>query len=85
MRENADKYRQIDATERAQKLQEGAEQTFRLKFQMSMGQTDGMKKLRLLRKERARILTIMQQNGEQRPVIAAPSSAKGGAKGKKKK
>jgi hypothetical protein len=36
---------------------------------MSMGQMDGVKKLRTLRKERARILTVLQQKG------VAPSAA----------
>jgi large subunit ribosomal protein L29 len=85
MRENADQYRQLDAAERANKLQEGAEQAFRLRFQMSMGQTDGLKKLRLLRKERARILTVMKEKGEQPPVITASAAvSKGTKKGKKK-
>ena len=38
-----------------------AEQMFRLRFQMSMGQTDGLKKLRTLRKERARMLTVLRE------------------------
>jgi large subunit ribosomal protein L29 len=50
-------------------LREGAEQMFRLRFQLSMGQMDGVKKLRSLRKERARILTVLQQKG------VAPSAA----------
>ena len=37
------------------------EQTFRLKFQMSMGQLDGLKKVRQMRKDRARILTILRE------------------------
>jgi large subunit ribosomal protein L29 len=81
MKENAEKYRELDATELGQKLQEGAEQTFRLRFQMSMGQTDGVKKVRFLRKERARILTVMRERGETAPVITAPVAA---SKGKKK-
>lgn len=37
------------------------EQMFRLRFQMSMGQTDPVKKLRELRKDRARALTILRE------------------------
>ena len=40
------------------KMKEGAEQMFRIKFQMSMGQADGLKKYRELRKERARLLSV---------------------------
>jgi large subunit ribosomal protein L29 len=34
---------------------------FRLKFQMSMGQMEGLKKARAMRKDRARILTVLRQ------------------------
>jgi len=33
---------------------------FRLRFQMAMGQTDGLKKLRTMRKDRARMLTVLR-------------------------
>jgi large subunit ribosomal protein L29 len=61
MKENADKIRALDATEMAKQLREGAEQSFRLRFQLTMGQPDGLKKIRQLRKERARILTIQRE------------------------
>lgn len=38
-----------------------AEQLFRLRFQMKLGQTEGVKKLRELRKDIARIRTIARQ------------------------
>lgn len=58
------------------KVREGAEQMFRIKFQMSMGQTEGMKKYRELRKERARLLTIRSGQGIKTPVnMAAPKTA----------
>lgn len=38
-----------------------AEQLFRLRFQVSMGQNDGVKKLRQLRKEIAQIKTIARE------------------------
>jgi large subunit ribosomal protein L29 len=37
------------------------EQAFRLRFQMSMGQTDGVKRLREIRKDRARLLTYLRE------------------------
>ena len=37
------------------------EQMFRLKFQISMGQTDSVKKYRATRKDLARILTIVSE------------------------
>src|SRR5689334_11716945 len=69
MKQNAEKFRALDPVELDKQLREGAEQMFRLRFQMSMGQMDGVKKLRTLRKERARILTVLKQKG------AAPSAA----------
>ena len=61
MKENADKVRALDAAELAKKLAESAEQSFRLRFQLAMGQTDGVKKIRQLRKERARMLTVLRE------------------------
>ena len=37
------------------------EQVFRLRFQWAMGQTETLKKMRELRKDRARILTILKE------------------------
>ncbi|MGH9647480.1 MAG: 50S ribosomal protein L29 [Bryobacteraceae bacterium] len=69
MKENAEKFRALDTAELDKQLRDGAEQMFRLRFQLSMGQMDGVKKLRTLRKQRARILTVLQQKG------VAPSAA----------
>jgi large subunit ribosomal protein L29 len=69
MKQNAEKFRALDPVELDKQLREGAEQMFRLRFQMSMGQTDGVKKVRALRKERARILTVLKEKG------VAPSAA----------
>jgi large subunit ribosomal protein L29 len=55
----AQSIRDLDGNELQQKLREMEEQSFRLKFQMSMGQTDGLKKLRQMKKDRARILTVL--------------------------
>ena len=44
------------------KLREIDEQSFRVKFQISMGQTEGLKRLRENRKDRARLLTWLRQN-----------------------
>src|ERR1700749_4188804 len=71
MKENAEKFRALDPAELDKQLRDGAEQMFRLRFQLSMGQMDGVKKLRTLRKERARILTLLQQKG----VAPSPAAA----------
>ena len=73
MKENAEKFRALDPAELDKQLRDGAEQMFRLRFQMSMGQMDGVKKVRSLRKERARILTVLKQKGvAPSPAAAAP-------------
>jgi len=61
MKENADRARGLDANELNKELRESTEQMFRLKFHMEMGQTEGLKKLRALKKERARMLTVLRE------------------------
>jgi large subunit ribosomal protein L29 len=51
----------LDAAEMAAKEAEMREQIFRLRFQIGMGQTDGIKKYRALRKDLARLLTVRRQ------------------------
>jgi large subunit ribosomal protein L29 len=48
-----------------------AEQLFRLRFQVSLGQNDGVKKLRQLRKEIAQIKTVARE----RELGAGPAAA----------
>jgi large subunit ribosomal protein L29 len=77
MKENAEKARGLDAAEIAKQIKETAEQMFRLRFQMSMGQMDGIKKLRSLRKERARMLTVLRERQDgASPVAQRPARAK---------
>jgi large subunit ribosomal protein L29 len=57
----AQKLRELDEKELKNQDREMTEQAFRLRFQMSMGQTDGVKKLRELRKDRARMMTILRE------------------------
>ena len=61
MKENADKARALDTAEINKQLHDGAEQMFRLRFQMSMGQMEGLKKARAMKKDRARIYTILRE------------------------
>jgi large subunit ribosomal protein L29 len=77
MKENAEKARALDANEIAKQIKDTAEQMFRLRFQMSMGQMDGIKKLRSLRKERARMLTVLRERQDgATPVAQRPARAK---------
>jgi len=57
----AEKLRELDSGELQKQAGEMKEQMFRLKFQVSMGQTDGVKKYREVRKDRARILGILRE------------------------
>jgi large subunit ribosomal protein L29 len=77
----ADKVRELDSDELRRQVVEIGEQNFRLRFQMSMGQTDGLKKLRNIRKDRARILTILRDR-ELHPETAPEPTPKKKKKGK---
>jgi large subunit ribosomal protein L29 len=77
----AEKIREIDSTELRRQSSDAREQSFRLRFQMAMGQTDGLKKLRVLKKDRARMLTILRDR-ELHPETAPEPVAKKKKKGK---
>ena len=57
----AQKVRDLDEQEITQQLKEIDEQLFRLHFQMSMGQMDGLKKVRQMKKDRAWMLTVQRE------------------------
>lgn len=57
----AEKLRQLDTAELHSQLRDMSEQIGRLRFQMAMGQMDGLKKYRALRKDRARISTVLRE------------------------
>jgi large subunit ribosomal protein L29 len=56
-----EKIRSLSDEELAHQEKTSAEQLFRLRFQVSLGQNDGVKKLRSLRKEIAQIKTIARE------------------------
>jgi large subunit ribosomal protein L29 len=83
----ADKIRGMDAAEIQRQSLDAQEQLFRLRFQMGMGQTEGLKKYRNLRKDRARMLTVLKEKGEVAAVpvaVPAPAPKKKSADKKKK-
>jgi large subunit ribosomal protein L29 len=57
-----DKIVNLDKEELALQAHQSAEQIFRLRFQMKMGQNEGLKKLRELKKDIARIKTVQRQH-----------------------
>jgi large subunit ribosomal protein L29 len=56
-----DKMRGLDPAEMQNKLAQISEQEFRIRFQMSMGQTEGLKKAREIRKDKARLQTYLRE------------------------
>jgi large subunit ribosomal protein L29 len=55
----ADKVRNLTEEELRHQERELADQLFKLKFQLNMGQTESLKKIRGLRKDIARVKTII--------------------------
>jgi len=55
------KIRNLSDEELANQVKTTGEQLFRLRFQVSLGQNDGVKKLRQLRKEIAQIKTVAKE------------------------
>lgn len=53
------KLRDLSSDELERQQAEMSEQMFKLRFQWAMGQTESLKKMRELRKDRARLLTIL--------------------------
>lgn len=66
------KFREMDANELGIQQHELGEQIFRLRFQLTTGQAESVKKLREARKDLARVKTLMRQ---QELGIAAPAPA----------
>jgi len=83
---NSAKYRELDATELERQKQDTQEQLFRLRFQIGMGQAEGLKKYRNLRKDRARMLTVLNEKkakGETATAVAEVKTADAKKKAKK--
>ena len=63
--DRARKFRDMSADELERQEAEMSEQVFKLRFQWAMGQTESLKKIRELRKDRARLLTILHEKEQQ--------------------
>ena len=59
--DRAKKLRDMSHDELQRQQTEMSEQMFKLRFQWAMGQTESLKKMRELRRDRARLLTIMRE------------------------
>jgi large subunit ribosomal protein L29 len=67
----AEKIRNFTDEELNHQERELADQLFKLKFQLNMGQTESLKKIRGLRKDIARVKTIMGERTGERARSAA--------------
>ncbi len=76
---NADKIRNLTDVELKHQQGELADTLFKLKFQLKMGQTESLKKIRDLKKDIARIKTIEREkqlgNGNGRVKVAVKAAA----------
>ena len=85
---DAEKLRNLTDAELVHQQRELNDQLFRMKFQLNMGQTESLKKIRGLRKDVARIQTVMREkqlgvvHPAAEPAVAAPQEAKGAKKTK---
>lgn len=61
MAKRIDKYREMSANELEIQHRELGEQIFRLRFQLSTGQAEGLKKLREAKRDLARVKTLLHQ------------------------
>ena len=61
MARRVEKYREMSAGELETHERELAEQIFRLRFQVSTGQAEGLKKLREAKKDLARVKTLRRE------------------------
>ena len=61
MARHVEKYREMNANELEIQQRELAEQIFRLRFQLSTGQAEGLKKLREAKRDLARIKTLLRE------------------------
>jgi len=66
-----DKVRDLTDVELKHQERELADQLFKLKFQMNMGQTESLKKIRGLRRDIARVKTILREQ-----ELAVPKTEK---------
>jgi large subunit ribosomal protein L29 len=61
MARRVEKFREMNHNELEVQQRELAEQIFRLRFQLSTGQAEGLKKLRETRRDLARVKTLLRE------------------------
>lgn len=76
MTRRIEKFREMNSNELQIQHRELSEQVFRLRFQLSSGQSEGLKKLREAKKDLARVNTLMRQTNVV-PSAGAPVQSTG--------
>lgn len=71
MTRRIEKFREMNSNELQIQHRELSEQVFRLRFQLSSGQSEGLKKLREAKRDLARVNTLMRQANTS-PSAGAP-------------
>ena len=71
---NVEKIRNLTDAELGHQHRELSDQLFKMKFQLKMGQTESLKKIREMKKDIARVLTVMREK-----QIAAGNGSRSGA------
>jgi large subunit ribosomal protein L29 len=80
-----EKIRNLSDGELVEQERQAAEQLFRLRFQMKLGQNEGVKKVRELRKDVARVKTIARERALGLHGAAPKSESAQSAKSQKSK
>ena len=76
---DVNKIRNLTDIELAHQQRELSDQLFKMKFQLKMGQTESLKKIRELKKDIARVHTVLRQKelaGSKGPAASASSPVK---------
>jgi large subunit ribosomal protein L29 len=71
----AEKIRNLTDVELKHQERDLADQLFKLKFQMNMGQTESLKKIRGLRRDIARVQTVRREQELSAPQATSKTSA----------
>jgi len=75
-----EKLRDLGPQELAARDRDLTDQVFRLRFQMNTGQSEGLKKLRLARRDLARVKTLLREEELKHPARAGSRSVSISAK-----
>jgi large subunit ribosomal protein L29 len=78
----AEKIRNLTDVELKHQERDLADQLFKLKFQMNMGQTESLKKIRGLRRDIARVQTVLREQELAAPKTETGKTAVGKTNGK---